>query len=147
MRVHSGVAAEQSAQDVNANAYTVGHDIVFGAGRFAPGTHEGRRLIAHELTHVVQQWAERIRVGQSNQLYGVSPGIPLSAAKSGVVQRTPASKVEADYKSLVKQGKWCRDSEKSGELHPGQQCYREIPPPEVTRRQPGLFQQGNWQVR
>lgn len=55
VRVHSGVAAEQSAQDVNAHAYTVGHNMVFGAGRFAPGTHEGRRLIAHELTHVVQQ--------------------------------------------------------------------------------------------
>jgi hypothetical protein len=55
VRVHSGVAAEQSARDVNANAYTVGHNIVFGASRFAPGTREGRRLIAHELTHVVQQ--------------------------------------------------------------------------------------------
>jgi Domain of unknown function (DUF4157) len=55
VRVHSGAAAEQSARDVNANAYTVGHDIVFGAGRFAPRTHEGRRLLAHELTHVVQQ--------------------------------------------------------------------------------------------
>ena len=55
VRVHSGPAAEQSARDVNAHAYAVGHDIVFGAGRFAPGTPEGRRLIAHELTHVVQQ--------------------------------------------------------------------------------------------
>ena len=57
VRVHSGAAAEQSARDVNAHAYTVGHNIVFGAGRFAPGTHEGRRLLAHELTHVVQQEA------------------------------------------------------------------------------------------
>ncbi|TCV86753.1 eCIS core domain-containing protein [Sulfurirhabdus autotrophica] len=55
VRVHSDAAAEESARDVNANAYTVGHNVVFGAGRFAPGTHEGRRLIAHELTHVVQQ--------------------------------------------------------------------------------------------
>ncbi len=55
VRVYADSAAEQSAWDVNANAYTVGHDIVFGAGRFAPGTHDGRRLIAHELTHVVQQ--------------------------------------------------------------------------------------------
>jgi len=55
VRVHSGTAAEQSAQDVNASAYTVGKDVVFGAGRFAPELHEGRRLIAHELTHVVQQ--------------------------------------------------------------------------------------------
>ena len=55
VRVHTGRAAEQSAQDVNANAYTVGKDIVFGAGQFAPGTGVGRRLLAHELTHVVQQ--------------------------------------------------------------------------------------------
>src|SRR5688572_941022 len=55
VRVHSGPAAEQSARDVNANAYTVGHNVVFGSGRFIAGTHEGRRLIAHELTHVVQQ--------------------------------------------------------------------------------------------
>jgi hypothetical protein len=55
VRVHSGATAEQSAHDVNANAYTVGHNIVFGARGFAPGTHAGRRLLAHELTHVVQQ--------------------------------------------------------------------------------------------
>jgi hypothetical protein len=55
VRVHSGAAAEQSARDVNAHAYTVGHDIVFNTGRFAPGTHQGRRLIAHELAHTLQQ--------------------------------------------------------------------------------------------
>lgn len=55
VRVYTGDAAEQSARDVNAHAYTVGHNIVFGASQFAPGTHIGRRLIAHELTHVVQQ--------------------------------------------------------------------------------------------
>jgi hypothetical protein len=55
VRVHSGGAAEQSAREVNANAYTLGHDIVFGAGQFAPRTQEGRRLITHELAHVIQQ--------------------------------------------------------------------------------------------
>ena len=55
VRVHTHGAAEQSARDVNANAYTVGYDIVFGEGRYAPQTREGQRLIAHELTHVVQQ--------------------------------------------------------------------------------------------
>jgi Domain of unknown function (DUF4157) len=55
VRVHSNTAAEQSARDVNAHAYTVGHNIVFGAGQFAPETHSGQRLLAHELTHVVQQ--------------------------------------------------------------------------------------------
>ena len=55
VRVHTSAFAEQSAQDVNAHAYTVGQNIVFGAGQFTPGTQRGRRLIAHELTHVVQQ--------------------------------------------------------------------------------------------
>jgi len=53
--VHTGEAAGQSARNVNAHAYTVGQDIVFGVGRFAPQTQEGIRLLAHELTHVVQQ--------------------------------------------------------------------------------------------
>jgi hypothetical protein len=55
VRIHLGTAAAQSAQDVNADAYTVGNEIVFGGGRFEPTTHNGRRLIAHELTHVAQQ--------------------------------------------------------------------------------------------
>jgi uncharacterized protein DUF4157 len=54
VRVHTGAAAEQSARDVHARAYTMGHHMVFGAGRLAPETTEGRRLIAHELTHVAQ---------------------------------------------------------------------------------------------
>jgi hypothetical protein len=57
VRVHSGTAAEQSARDVNARAYTVGNDIVFGAGQYAPSTPHGVRLLAHELAHVVQQQA------------------------------------------------------------------------------------------
>jgi hypothetical protein len=74
VRIHSDGAAEQSARDVNAHSYTVGHDIVFGAGRFAPGTHEGRRLIAHELTHVVQQTnSDAIRIGHSNDKRGLAP--------------------------------------------------------------------------
>ena len=63
VRVHSGAAAEQSAQEVNAQAYTLGSDVVFGAGRFSPGTGAGRRLIAHELTHVVQQTGANGRRG------------------------------------------------------------------------------------
>ncbi len=59
VRVHSGTTAEQSAQDVNANAYTVGRDIVFASGQYAPNTADGRKLIAHELVHVVQQGGDR----------------------------------------------------------------------------------------
>jgi Domain of unknown function (DUF4157) len=55
VRVHADPAAARSAEEVGALAYTVGRDIVFGAGQYRPGSPEGRQLIAHELTHVVQQ--------------------------------------------------------------------------------------------
>jgi Domain of unknown function (DUF4157) len=55
VRVHTDPAAAQTAQGLGACAYTVGHHIVFGAGRFAPGTADGQGLLAHELVHVVQQ--------------------------------------------------------------------------------------------
>ena len=55
VRLHADAAATESAQSINALAYTVGRDIVFGPGRYTPGTIEGNKLLAHELTHVVQQ--------------------------------------------------------------------------------------------
>lgn len=57
VRVHTGARAAESARAVNALAYTVGRDVVFGEGQYAPGASAGRRLLAHELAHVVQQGA------------------------------------------------------------------------------------------
>jgi hypothetical protein len=55
VRVHTDREAEESSRFVSAVAYTVGHNIVFGHGQYAPHTDGGRRLLAHELSHVVQQ--------------------------------------------------------------------------------------------
>jgi hypothetical protein len=55
VRIHTGAMAAKSADAVGALAYTVGPDIVFGAGQYAPGTPEGRALLAHELVHTMQQ--------------------------------------------------------------------------------------------
>ena len=55
VRVHSDHQAAASAQAVNALAYTVGSHVVFGAGQYAPASDPGRRLLAHELSHVIQQ--------------------------------------------------------------------------------------------
>jgi len=55
VRVHEDAAAARSARDVRALAYTVGTNIVFGAGQYRPSNPEGRRLLAHELAHVIQQ--------------------------------------------------------------------------------------------
>jgi outer membrane protein OmpA-like peptidoglycan-associated protein len=55
VRVHADSAAASSARSAAAQAYTVGHEITFGAGMFNPKSPSGKRLLAHELTHVVQQ--------------------------------------------------------------------------------------------
>ncbi|MFT3823212.1 MAG: DUF4157 domain-containing protein [Chitinophagaceae bacterium] len=55
VRVHTGTVAAKSAQSVNALAYTTGNNIVFNNGQYAPETNSGKKLLAHELTHVVQQ--------------------------------------------------------------------------------------------
>ena len=55
VQLHTDSHAADSAEAINAKAYTVGQDIVFGAGQYSPQSAEGRRLIAHELTHVAQQ--------------------------------------------------------------------------------------------
>jgi hypothetical protein len=55
VRIHDGARAAESARSVGALAFTVGQDIVFGAGRYAPGETGGRRLLAHELAHTIQQ--------------------------------------------------------------------------------------------
>lgn len=55
VRVHSDPTAARSAREVNAKAYTVGQHIAMGQDQYAPHTFEGRRLLAHELTHVVHQ--------------------------------------------------------------------------------------------
>jgi hypothetical protein len=57
VRVHSDAKAADSARAVDAHAYTVGSDVVFQTDRYRPQSSEGRRMLAHELTHVVQQRA------------------------------------------------------------------------------------------
>ncbi len=75
VRVHADAKAAESARAVNAQAYTVGHDIVFGAGRYAPGTYEGRRLLAHELSHSLQQQSAQ----QVRRKLSVDPNLPSNA--------------------------------------------------------------------
>jgi hypothetical protein len=77
VRVHTDSQASESAESVNALAYTVGQDVVFGAGQYAPETEGGKGLLAHELAHVVQQGAgrggggisEKLEVGEADDEY------------------------------------------------------------------------------
>ncbi len=100
VRIHTDAAAERSAREVNANAYTVGQDIVFGTGRFVPGTHKGRRLLAHELTHVVQQsGVNGISVGQSNGKWSRSPIISNTLSIGGSangIRTVPVTRIQRE---------------------------------------------------
>jgi hypothetical protein len=84
VRVHTDARAAESARDVNAHAYTAGPDIVFGHGQYAPGTSRGNKLLAHELTHTVQQ------TGQHNKQSTLQRGI-----SSSVIQRKDDPKSSA----------------------------------------------------
>ena len=55
VRVHNDTQAASVARSVNSRAFTLGHNVVFGVGEYSPDTLSGRKLLAHELTHVVQQ--------------------------------------------------------------------------------------------
>jgi len=79
VRLHDGPTAHALAERQLARAFTVGSDVVFGAGRYQPGSQEGRRLLAHELTHVVQQAAGT----------GGAPPGPVHEAAAEAAARAP----------------------------------------------------------
>lgn len=82
VRIHADRTAADAAAAVHASAFTVGHDVVFGAGRFRPGTPDGRRLLLHELTHTVQQGGP-----------GASPGAGLRVGPTGTAAEAEAERV------------------------------------------------------
>ena len=89
VRVHSDASAAESARGVRALAYTLGRDIVFGPGQYAPETSAGRRLLAHELTHVVQQSAAEPRVSPKvarGSASGAAPSEAHEAEADGVAE-------------------------------------------------------------
>lgn len=69
VRVHSGTAAHEASEALNARAFTTGRNIYFAQGEYSPATRSGQKLLAHELTHVVQQGhSERAQGKSMNQL-------------------------------------------------------------------------------
>lgn len=80
VRIHTDAQAAESARSVGALAYTVGSHVVFGAAQYAPQTHTGRHLLAHELTHTIQQRS----------------GFKLQRQEAAVSSPTDAAEIEAD---------------------------------------------------
>jgi hypothetical protein len=92
VRVHDDPEAHALARAVSAQAFTVGRNIVFGAGHYSPNTDAGRRLLAHELTHTVQQGATSSHVARA----------PQSAPPTG--REAPPEKIPYEYTPIFLHG-------------------------------------------
>ena len=88
VRLHTGPAATASTRSLDADAYTVGEDVVFREDRYAPGTTAGRRMLAHELAHVVQQRAGPVAGSPNGEGLRVSdPGDAFEQQADQVAER------------------------------------------------------------
>ena len=121
VRVHTDARAARSARAVHALAYTVGRHVVFGAAQFAPHSGDGQRLLAHELTHVVQQGsasesglptsltisqpedaAEREAAGVAEGISAGGPVHPQPPQAAAQIQRTDYEDCSADHEQEVR---------------------------------------------
>ena len=101
VKVHSDSKAADAAKSINARAFTTGRDVVFGSGQYSPGTSTGKKLLAHELTHVVQQGAspaknnsiqKKPEEGETAQPKGDTiPGVLELKGKGQVLPSDPAA--------------------------------------------------------
>ncbi len=114
--VHTGARAAESARAVQASAYTFGNHIVFGSGAYAPGAPEGRRLLAHELTHVAQQQGSpgssqlRRQPKEEKPFAGSVPNRKLPEHKPQAPRSRRAGSMSVDGFPVAKEFCGCEDS-------------------------------------
>jgi hypothetical protein len=113
VRVHTNPDAAQLSRALGAQAFTHGADIYMGEGRYHPGTTDGKRLLAHELAHVVQQGAAPVPSVQSRRAQAGGQPVPVAeagAADRGLLQRVvvPYKQEHRDWNLAERQatGKW-----------------------------------------
>ncbi len=132
VRVHTDSRAAESAGAVDALAYTVGQDIGFASGKYSSSSESGRRLLAHELAHVIQQdWSSRL-ASSGGVLQRQDAGTPPKQMPAPTpIAATPGSgglcSEHPDESFYQNSPFFCRDTSGSGALHSGHTCYREIP--------------------
>lgn len=91
VRVHQDVRAAESAKAINARAYTTGQDVVFGAGEYTPETPEGKRLLAHELTHTIQQKSSSgVQTKSTGEVAICQQGTPQELEAEAIASRVVA---------------------------------------------------------
>jgi len=88
VRIHTGTMAAYLSEQIHAKAFTYNGAIYFNRGEFSPDSQEGKRLLAHELTHILQQRGERI--------HSMCSGTPVNTASPGVIFRAPKKAGDSD---------------------------------------------------
>jgi len=86
VRVHTGQRADAAARSIDAEAFTLGTDIAFADGNYRPHTMAGRRLLAHELTHVVQQGGDSSAVQRQDSLESATAGVAEELVTTAIPQ-------------------------------------------------------------
>jgi hypothetical protein len=115
VRIHTDPVAQETARALNAQAFTLGNDVAFAAGRYSPGTEEGRRLMAHELAHVLQQ-------GDSGGREAIQRAVDFTANFSGISLTPEAGavitgdKYEHDYADFSADANVTAVGDTAGEL-------------------------------
>lgn len=92
VRIHIGAAGAMAARSVNARAFTVGKDIAFGTGQYAPESNEGKRLLAHELVHTIQQGASPAGPKPLSRPYATQENISLRSYDKQVQRQIEPNK-------------------------------------------------------
>jgi hypothetical protein len=111
VQVHTDGEAANSARDISARAYTSGNHIVFGEGQYQPHTEGGRHLLAHELTHVVQQGVTKNKIQRdiktySKEKYDTMMSFDFSGGSSSALKTSAESqKLSTALSDLIKSGK------------------------------------------
>ena len=98
VRVHRDSRATESAREVNALAYIVGRDIVFGAGQYVPHTSVGRHLLAHKLVHLVQRGGKAWGLQQESKITDENDRYEREAERNAA-QLMSGAKVQVTSKS------------------------------------------------
>lgn len=138
VRVHTDRRAAESARAVSARAYTVGRHIVFDSGEYQPHTLEGRHLLAHELTHVLQQGGPRVSELQGTEALRVADpnhslerqAADIARSLTAPIARVSMGRQTAEQAASVtgSTGLLQRESEESSSMPPEAEAAQEVNP-------------------
>lgn len=130
VRIHQDSTAAKAAASVNALAFTVGRDIVFGGRQYAPQTSNGRRLLAHELTHTLQQGqipgpvkSESLRLGPVHDSFESEAS--ANERLPGISHRLAEPKVQRQPDQRTLREQFCEDPARKIHTEPGACTYKE----------------------